>query len=183
MLAGRRIDLEPPRHRHRWRLATAATTHPPRAPPSGGPDAFRTRPRRRSDRSEVDTRAGEFAARDLASALLVLAGLPVPECNLIIGDDQGPIGRVDLVYLAHKLIIEYEGDQHRTDRNQWNRDIDRHEDFARDHWILIRVTSERARWPRQVVRSVYKALRANGYDGPSPEFGELWISLFESSAQ
>ena len=45
---------------------------------------------------------------------LVLAGLPVPECNLIIGDDQGPIGRVDLVYLAHKLIIEYEGDQHRT---------------------------------------------------------------------
>jgi hypothetical protein len=30
-----------------------------------------------------------------------------------------------------------------------------------------------------VVRSVYKALKANGYDGPGPEFGELWISLFE----
>jgi hypothetical protein len=74
---------------------------------------------------------------------LVLAGLPVPECNLVIGDDQGPIGRVDLVYLAYKLIIEYEGDQHRTDRNQWNRDIDRQEDFARDRWTLIRVTSER----------------------------------------
>jgi hypothetical protein len=28
---------------------------------------------------------------------LVLAGLPMPECHLIIGDDQGPIGRVDLV--------------------------------------------------------------------------------------
>jgi very-short-patch-repair endonuclease len=114
---------------------------------------------------------------------LVLAGLPMPQCNLIIGDDQGPIGRVDLVYLAYGLIIEYEGDQHRTDRNQWNRDIDRHEDFAGDNWTLIRVTSERARWPRQVVRSVYKALRANGYDGPAPEFGELWISLFESRAQ
>jgi hypothetical protein len=114
---------------------------------------------------------------------LVLAGLPMPECNLVIGDDEGPIGRVDLVYVTYKLIIEYEGDQHRTDRNQWNRDIDRHEDFARDHWTLIRVTSERARRPRQVVRGVYKALRANGYDGPAPEFGELWISLFESSAQ
>jgi hypothetical protein len=114
---------------------------------------------------------------------LVLAGLPMPECNLVIGDDEGPIGRVDLVYVAYKLIIEYEGDQHRTDRNQWNRDIDRHEDFARDHWTLIRVTSERARWPRQVVRGVYKALRANGYDGPAPEFSELWISLFESSGQ
>jgi hypothetical protein len=61
------------------------------------------------------------------------------------------------------LITEYEGDQHRTDRGQWNRDIDRQEDFARDHWMLIRVTSERARWPRQVV---YKALKVNGYDGP-----------------
>jgi len=59
---------------------------------------------------------------------LVLAGLPTPECNLIIGDEQGPMGRVDLVYVAYKLIIEYEGDQHRTDRNQWNRDIDRQED-------------------------------------------------------
>jgi hypothetical protein len=110
---------------------------------------------------------------------LVLAGLPMPECNLVIGDDQGPMGRVDLVYLAYKLIIEYEGDQHRTDRNQWNADIDRHEDFARDNWTLIRVTSERARWPRQVVRSAYQALRANGYEGSAPDFNQLWISLFE----
>jgi very-short-patch-repair endonuclease len=64
------------------------------------------------------------------------------------------LGRVDLVYVEYKLIIEYEGDQHRTDRNQWNADIDRHEDSARDKWTLIRVTSERARWPRQVVRGV-----------------------------
>jgi hypothetical protein len=49
---------------------------------------------------------------------LVLAGLPTPECNLIIRDDRGPIGRVDLVYLAYQLVIEYEGDQHRTDRGQ-----------------------------------------------------------------
>jgi hypothetical protein len=55
---------------------------------------------------------------------LVLAGLPMPECNLIIGDDHGPIAHVDLVYPAYKLIIEYEGDQHRTDRNQWNHDIE-----------------------------------------------------------
>jgi hypothetical protein len=114
---------------------------------------------------------------------LVLAGLPMPECNLIIGDDQGPMGRVDLVYLEYKLIIEYEGDQHRTNRSQWNRDIVRHEDFARDHWTLIRVTSERARRPRQVVRGVYQALKANGYTGPAPRFDQRWTSLFESGAQ
>ena len=109
---------------------------------------------------------------------LVLAGLPVPECNLVIGDGQGPIGRVDLVYLAYKLIIEHEGHQHRTDRNQWNPDIDRQEDSAHDRWPLIRVTSERARWPRQLVRAIHQALRASGYDGPEPECGELWVSLF-----
>jgi len=50
---------------------------------------------------------------------------------------------------------------------------------TRDNWTLIRVTSERARWPRQVVRSVYRALRANGYEGSAPDFNQLWISLFE----
>jgi hypothetical protein len=109
---------------------------------------------------------------------LALAGLPMPECNLVIGDDRGPIGRVDLVYLAYRLIIEYEGDHHRTDRNQWNRDIDRQEFFAREHWTLMRITSERARWPRQLVRAVYQALKANGYDGSPPVFDELWASLF-----
>ena len=110
---------------------------------------------------------------------LVLAGLPTPECNVVIGDDSGPIGRVDLVYVAFKIIIEYEGDQHRTDRGQWNRDIDRQEDFARDRWTLIRVTSERLRWPRQVVRSVFDALRTAGYEGPEPTFDEAWSNLFE----
>jgi hypothetical protein len=67
-------------------------------------------------------------------------------------------------------------------RTQWNRDIDRQEDFARDHWTLIRVTSERARWPRQVVRAVYKALKVNGYDGPEPEFSERSVSSNERAA-
>jgi hypothetical protein len=110
---------------------------------------------------------------------LILAGMPMPKCNLITGNDQRPMGRVDLVYLAYKLIIECESDQHRTDRGQWNRDIDRQEDFARDHWMLIRVTSERARWPRQIVRAVYEALKVNGYDGPEPQYNELWMSLFD----
>lgn len=60
--------------------------------------------------------------------------------------------------------------------------IHRQEDFARDHWTLIRITSERARWPRQVVRAVYKMLKVNGYDGPEPEFNELWVGLSNECA-
>jgi hypothetical protein len=110
---------------------------------------------------------------------LVLAGLPVPECNATIGDQERPYGRVDLAYLAFKVIIEYEGDQHRTDRSQWNRDIERHEDFVGDGWVLIRVTSSRMRRPREVVLKVLAALRAGGYGGPEPVFSPDWRSLFE----
>ena len=78
-----------------------------------------------------------------------------------------------------KVIIEYEGDQHRTDRYQWNRDIERQEDFARGGWVLIRVTADRLRWPREVVLRVFAALRAAGYTRPPPVFNATWCRLFE----
>ena len=34
------------------------------------------------------------------------------------------------------------------------------------------------RSPRATVRLVHRALVARGYDGPPPEFGEQWDSLF-----
>jgi hypothetical protein len=179
LLVGCRPDFESPRPRDGWRFVDTEAAHdPPR---------LQSAVQGHSGRGVVVARTAVTLVRERVDSpreswlrlCLVLAGMPMSECNLIIGDHRGPIGRVDLVYIAYKLIIEYEGDQHRTDRNQWNRDIDRQEDFARDNWMLIRVTSEQARWPRQVVRAVDQALRANGYDGPAPEFSELWVSLFE----
>ena len=114
---------------------------------------------------------------------LVLAGLPEPECNLIIGNDHGPMGRVDLVYLAFRLIIEYEGDQHRTDRNQWNHDIDRHEDFTRDHRTLIRVTSERARWRPSSGPGRLPCPHSQRIPGAAAPLRPTLSSLFESSTQ
>jgi very-short-patch-repair endonuclease len=48
-----------------------------------------------------------------------------------------------MAYLAFKVILEYEGDQHRTDPYQWSRDIERQEDFVRGGWALIRITAAR----------------------------------------
>jgi Protein of unknown function (DUF559) len=110
---------------------------------------------------------------------LVLAGIPEPECNLTLGTNDFPIGRVDLVYLEFKVIIEYEGDQHRTDSWQWNVDIGRQEEFAAAGWLVIRVTAERMRHPRRVVARVYEALRNAGYGGPEPVFSAEWCRLFE----
>jgi hypothetical protein len=109
---------------------------------------------------------------------LVFAGLPPPQCNPTVSGARA-YGRVDLAYLKYRVLIEYEGDQHRGDKRQWNRDIDRYDDFAQAGFVVIRITAERARYPRLVVRRIYEALRAGGYRGPEPVFDQRWMALFE----
>ena len=109
---------------------------------------------------------------------LVLAGLPTPDCNPTIQGVRGA-GRVDLLFDDFRVIVEYQGEQHLTDRKQWHKDIDRQEDFGGVGYLTIRVTKEHARHPRVVVRRVYEALRRRGYRGPEPVFDERWRSLFE----
>jgi hypothetical protein len=46
--------------------------------------------------------------------LLILAGLPRPEVQGAIHDDQGrPLGRPDLLYRSQRLAVEYDGGNHR----------------------------------------------------------------------
>jgi hypothetical protein len=113
---------------------------------------------------------------------LVLAGLPTPDCNLVMGTHDHPIGRVDLVFDEFGVLIEYEGDQHRTDRWQWSIDIGRYEEFTADGYLVIRVTGAAMRRAREVVCRVDAALRSRGYCGPAPRFSPEWCSLFEPSA-
>jgi hypothetical protein len=110
---------------------------------------------------------------------LVLAGLPEPECNVTLGTEDRPIGRVDLLLELYKLILEYEGDQHRTDRWQWNIDIGRVEEFSAEGYRVLRVTAEHMRRPRALVLRVHAALVAGGYRGPAPTFSAEWSELFE----
>ena len=61
---------------------------------------------------------------------LVLADIPEPQCNIVIKMDGHPIGRVDLLLEEFRVIVEYDGDQHRTDKAQWSIDIYRGEEFG-----------------------------------------------------
>jgi very-short-patch-repair endonuclease len=40
-----------------------------------------------------------------------------------------------------KIAVEYEGDHHRTNRNQFNKDIRRMDTLLEQGWIVIRVTA------------------------------------------
>ena len=114
---------------------------------------------------------------------IVLAGLPEPRCNVTLGTDDRPIGRVDLLLEEFKLILEYEGDQHRIDRDQWNVDIGRAEDFGYEGYRVLRVTSAHLRCPRALIKRIYRAMVAGGYSGRPPVFTPEWCALFESFAR
>jgi very-short-patch-repair endonuclease len=71
------------------------------------------------------------------------------------------------------VAVEYDGDQHPTDRRQYVRDVRRLEQLNRLGWIVVRVV--KADSPRQVVRRVREAVafrqsRLNGGRdfGPNP---------------
>jgi hypothetical protein len=109
---------------------------------------------------------------------LVLAGLPEPECNVDLGDDSFFIATPDLAYLVHRLLLEYEGDHHRTDRSQWQKDIRRERQLRKAGFDVQRITAETLRQPRQLVEDVHALLVKAGYDGPSPVFSPDWIAHF-----
>lgn len=72
--------------------------------------------------------------------LLVTAGLPEPIVQYEVRDGVRLLARVDLAYPDLKIAIEYEGDGHRTVKNQWRTDIRRQRDLEDRGWIVIRLT-------------------------------------------
>jgi very-short-patch-repair endonuclease len=112
------------------------------------------------------------------AAVLEFAGLPRPRFNveLAVVTSRKVIG--DLVYEEWLVVVEYEGRHHQELREQDVADIDRYKAF-RDHGVrYVQITDEKLERPRRAVRAVHEELRAAGYDGPAPEFGEQWHVLF-----
>ncbi|MGM7669356.1 endonuclease domain-containing protein [Microbacterium sp. A93] len=61
-----------------------------------------------------------------------------PEIILSSGEEITP----DLVWRDLKICVQYEGDHHRSDSDQWDRDIERDLRMQADGWIVIRVTKK-----------------------------------------
>jgi hypothetical protein len=93
------------------------------------------------------------------------AGLPEPSLDVEIRRPDGRLlGISEVVYPEYRTVVEIEGDHHRTDRRQWNRDIDKYAAYAAEGWEVVRLTSlhVRARRPR-AVGIVRMALLRHGW--------------------
>lgn len=90
--------------------------------------------------------------------LLVQAGLPRPQTQIPVLDEFGvAIAYLDMGWEDVKVAVEYDGDQHRSDRSQYNWDIRRLERLQRRGWIVIRVVAGDR--PAEIIRRI-RAARA-----------------------
>jgi len=115
--------------------------------------------------------------------LIVLAGLPEPQVNLIVRDQYGEWKRrYDLVYEGLRLIVEYDGRQHAMDDDQWLTDIFRREELDRLHWRLVVVTAEGIYAnPLQTLVRVREALLERGATNLRRTFKTDWRVHFPAS--
>ncbi len=95
------------------------------------------------------------------------ARLPEPRLNVDIRSASGTfLGRGDLVYDDYRVVVEYDGDQHRTDTVVFDRDVQRLDGLAAAGWRVIRVTGRSLFTdPQGVVNRTRRALIAGGWDG------------------
>jgi hypothetical protein len=92
--------------------------------------------------------------------LLIDAGLPRPQTQIpVLGTDGIPVAYLDLGWEEHMVAVEYDGEQHRTDRRQYVKDIRRQEMLERTGWIVVRVVAEDG--PANIIRRVRAALEAS----------------------
>jgi hypothetical protein len=97
------------------------------------------------------------------------AGLPAPELDVEIRDERGTLlGITEIVFPGYRTAVEIEGDHHRTDREQWNRDIDKYASYAAQGWEVVRLTSAHVRGAdRRGVGIVQSVLQRRGWRSAS----------------
>lgn len=120
--------------------------------------------------------AAESPGESITRCLLMLEGIPRPQCNVNIFDEGVWIARVDMAWIRHKLIVEYDGLVHLQEA-QRRRDAQRRNLLQRAGWLVITVTADDLRAPRALARLVSSALRSRP---PTPS-GQL-SSAFSSES-
>lgn len=106
------------------------------------------------------------SSKETETRLLILrAGLPEPEVNGEIFDGFGrKIATGDLVFRGYRVLVEYDGGQHRTDEEQYHWDVDRLDAIMEAGWRVIRINRSHLRTtPSTALRKITTALSAAGW--------------------
>lgn len=95
---------------------------------------------------------------------IIKAGLPHPNVNLELFDARGAfLAMPDLSFPEFMIAIDYEGDHHRTDRIQWEKDIHRVPRLQDAGWHHIRVSGSDLRDSDDFLARLARNLRGRGW--------------------
>ncbi|OBB81959.1 hypothetical protein A5760_13430 [Mycobacterium colombiense] len=122
--------------------------------------AARYRGRRGLERARVNLGLVDAGAQSPKETwlrlVLIRGGLPRPQTQIPVVDEFGSaFAYLDMGWEDVKVAVEYDGDQHRSDRSQYTWDIRRLERLQRRGWIVVRVVSGDR--PADIVRRVREA--------------------------
>lgn len=91
------------------------------------------------------------------------AGLPYPDVGHTISA-HGWTATPDLAWPAYRVLIEYEGDHHRTDARQFVHDLRRFERYRDTGWVALRATKlDLFEHPNEFMHRVEGRLRERGW--------------------
>ncbi len=113
-------------------------------------------------------RPGVESPTETALRLLLLrAGLPEPTCGYELRSPTRAVGWFDLGWPERRALGEYDGDQHRTSTEQYEKDIRRFDQAAELGWQVVRVRADGMRQANRstTVARFRAALRASTPDG------------------
>ena len=101
--------------------------------------------------------------------LFVRSGLPEPELNAAIVDAAGEwLAFGDFVWRDRRVVAEFDGDHHRTDRRQWQIDVARREAVQEAGWTYLQLTARMVTVPAYADRLVQRLTRLlRDAEGPS----------------
>lgn len=108
---------------------------------------------------------------ELRLLLTLGMGLPEPVVNKrYFGEHGDYLGKADLSWPLWRIVLEYEGDQHRLDRAIFRQDLARRERFESAGWSVIRVTDDdlgtaRAAFEHTVRARIRRQCRLMGIEG------------------
>jgi hypothetical protein len=96
--------------------------------------------------------------------LFIDAGFPRPTTQIPVVDGRGRLVRpLDMGWEDFMVAAEYDGDQHRTNRKEYVKDIRAFPKLERLGWSVIRVIKEDR--DEDIIDRAYRALIARGWDG------------------
>jgi hypothetical protein len=98
--------------------------------------------------------------------LLVQSGLPRPVTQIPVTNEQGRVvRRIDMGWPEKWMVgVEYDGEQHFTNPDDYAKDIERLEFLASKRWTIVRVSATQLRHQRaEVVQRVRLALQQRGF--------------------